>query len=69
MTEAWIVISLLAGGLVLWDAKRLGVRFGGPSRRDGSLGPLAWTVLVVLMRLVAGPFYVWRRRRYARPNT
>ena len=59
-----IVIAVVLGAGVWWDAHRLGMTYGGPTGRDGGLGAPGWALLTVLMWPLAVPFYLWRRRRY-----
>lgn len=64
MTTLWLVVGAGAAVVVGYDAHRLGIRYGGPSGRDGSLGLPGWVALALLMPWVTVPVYVWRRRRW-----
>lgn len=65
MVPTWpVVLYAVAAAVVWWDAHRLGITFGGPSGRDGSLGAPGWAMITLLMAPIAVPIYIWRRRRW-----
>lgn len=64
----WGCVGLVAAVCVYMDGRRLGVRYGGPSRADSSLGRVGWAVMAFLFPVIAVPLYVWRRRRYLNPG-
>lgn len=64
----WLVLSIAAALLVWRDAHRLGMKYGGPTGRDGGLGAPGWAMLTLLMPVFAVPAYLWRRRRYLPHN-
>jgi hypothetical protein len=61
---AWAITSLVAAGLVWLDAHRLGMTYGGPDGRDGSLGGPGWALVTLMVPIPAVPIYIWRRRRW-----
>lgn len=64
MIGFWTAVGVVSAVIVGYDAHRLGLRYGGPSGRDGSLGLPGWVALSLLVPLVAVPVYLWRRRRW-----
>ena len=61
----WLVgVEVVTAAVVFLDARRLGIVYGGPSGRDGSLGAAGWGALALLIAPLAVPVYLWRRRRY-----
>ena len=60
----YYVVSTLVALAVWWDAHRLGIRYGGPSGREASLGAPGWAMITLVMMPIALPLYLWRRRRY-----
>jgi hypothetical protein len=74
--EALVSASLVVGLLVGWDAHRIGLRYGWPSGRDASLGPVGWALFVAMIPITVAvyavrrhQFLAWRRRSGAAPET
>jgi len=49
---------------VWWDAHHLGIRYGGPSGRDSSLGAPGWALMTSFCWPIVVPLYLVRRRRW-----
>lgn len=65
----WVAAAyVVAAACVWWDAHRLGMTYGGPGGRDGSLGAPGWVMLTLLMAPIAVPVYLFRRRRWLPPT-
>lgn len=64
MLSSVAAVDLIVAVIVWWDAHRLGMTFGGPSGRDGSLGAPGWALLTALIAPLAVPAYLLRRRRW-----
>ena len=64
MWRLYPLAETVAAAAVWWDAHRLGITYGGPTGRDGSLGAPGWGMLTLFVAPVAVPLYLWRRRRW-----
>lgn len=63
-TAVLSVVDLIVAIAVFFDAKRLGICYGGRSGDEPRLGAVGWALGSLIMPVFYLPAYAVRRRRY-----